>query len=93
MLHITERMLAEKWLVFRILQPSGQLVEGVSEPNISQQLAVDTPRWCACRICVCLSPEDMVFAQYREQGVLLWRGSLQAIDQCFGNSSDLGKGL
>lgn len=41
-----------------------------------------------------LQPEDTVFAQYREQGVLLWRGfSLQqAADQCFSNEGDLGKG-
>lgn len=36
----------------------------------------------------------MVFAQYREQGVLLWRGFTlqQAADQCFSNESDRGKG-
>ena len=36
----------------------------------------------------------MVFAQYREVGVLLWRGFTlqQAADQCFSNESDLGKG-
>jgi 2-oxoisovalerate dehydrogenase E1 component alpha subunit len=41
-----------------------------------------------------LSKEDMIFAQYREAGVLLWRGfTLQeAADQCFSNESDLGKG-
>jgi 2-oxoisovalerate dehydrogenase E1 component alpha subunit len=41
-----------------------------------------------------LSPEDMVFAQYREAGVLFWRGFSiqQAADQCFSNEKDLGKG-
>lgn len=36
----------------------------------------------------------MVFAQYREQGVLLWRGFTlqQAADQCFSNIDDRGKG-
>lgn len=36
----------------------------------------------------------MVFAQYREQGVLLWRGFTlqQAINQCYGNAGDAGKG-
>lgn len=36
----------------------------------------------------------MVFAQYREQGILLWRGFTvqQAADQCFSNEADLGKG-
>lgn len=37
---------------------------------------------------------DEVFAQYREQGVLMWRGfTLQNFaDQLFGNSGDMGKG-
>jgi len=41
-----------------------------------------------------LEPQDVVLAQYREVGVLLYRGfSLQqAADQCFSNESDLGKG-
>eukprot|EP01104_Vermistella_antarctica_P001336 TRINITY_DN11389_c0_g1_i1.p1 TRINITY_DN11389_c0_g1~~TRINITY_DN11389_c0_g1_i1.p1 ORF type:complete len:473 (-),score=130.54 TRINITY_DN11389_c0_g1_i1:34-1386(-) len=41
-----------------------------------------------------LEPEDEVFAQYREAGVLLHRGfTLQQIcDQCFSNSGDPAKG-
>ena len=41
-----------------------------------------------------LSPKDMAFAQYREQGVLLWRGFTieDATNQCFSNAADLGKG-
>ncbi|PKA57134.1 2-oxoisovalerate dehydrogenase subunit alpha 2, mitochondrial [Apostasia shenzhenica] len=41
-----------------------------------------------------LSNEDLVFPQYREPGVLLWRGfTLQEIaNQCFGNKEDYGKG-
>jgi len=41
-----------------------------------------------------LKPSDEVFAQYREQGVLMWRGfGLQRFaDQLFGNADDLGKG-
>lgn len=41
-----------------------------------------------------LSPSDTIFAQYREVGVLLWRGfSVQeAADQCFSNEADRGKG-
>eukprot|EP01035_Chromulina_nebulosa_P017147 gene17147-22661_t len=41
-----------------------------------------------------LSYSDMVLAQYREVGLLLWRGfSLQDVaDQCFSNIADLGKG-
>lgn len=41
-----------------------------------------------------LKPQDVIFAQYREVGALLWRGFTvqQCADQCFSNSADLGKG-
>lgn len=41
-----------------------------------------------------LKPEDTIFAQYREAGVLMWRGfpMQQMADQCFSNCDDLGKG-
>jgi TPP-dependent pyruvate/acetoin dehydrogenase alpha subunit len=37
---------------------------------------------------------DPVFAQYREQGLLMWRGFTldQFCNQCFSNKADLGKG-
>lgn len=40
-----------------------------------------------------LSNKDLVYAQYRESGVLLWRGFTisQFIDQCYGNEADEGK--
>lgn len=41
-----------------------------------------------------LEPTDMVYAQYREVGVLIWRGFSvdQVMDQCFGTRLDTGKG-
>uniref|UniRef100_A0A2N9J810 3-methyl-2-oxobutanoate dehydrogenase (2-methylpropanoyl-transferring) n=1 Tax=Fagus sylvatica TaxID=28930 RepID=A0A2N9J810_FAGSY len=41
-----------------------------------------------------LTVDDHVFPQYREPGVLLWRGfTLQEFaNQCFGNKADYGKG-
>ena len=41
-----------------------------------------------------LTLDDVIFAQYRETGVLMWRGFTmnQFADQCFSNSGDLGKG-
>ncbi|KAL3721428.1 hypothetical protein ACJRO7_033858 [Eucalyptus globulus] len=41
-----------------------------------------------------LTFDDLVFPQYREPGVLLWRGfTLQEFaNQCFGNRDDYGKG-
>ncbi|CAG9863794.1 unnamed protein product [Phyllotreta striolata] len=41
-----------------------------------------------------LSPADVVYGQYREVGVLMWRGFTfqQFVDQCYGNKDDPGKG-
>lgn len=41
-----------------------------------------------------LRSDDIVYGQYREAGVLLWRGFTfqQLMDQCYGNVDDLGKG-
>eukprot|EP00004_Rigifila_ramosa_P019377 TRINITY_DN4905_c3_g1_i2.p1 TRINITY_DN4905_c3_g1~~TRINITY_DN4905_c3_g1_i2.p1 ORF type:complete len:433 (+),score=95.76 TRINITY_DN4905_c3_g1_i2:97-1299(+) len=41
-----------------------------------------------------LHPDDMVWAQYREVGVLMWRGFTYTdiMNQCYGNHYDLGKG-
>jgi hypothetical protein len=41
-----------------------------------------------------LDPEDEIFAQYRELGVLMWRGFTveQVCNQCFSNELDNGKG-
>lgn len=41
-----------------------------------------------------LQREDTVLAQYREAGLLMWRGFTleQFTNQCFSNDSDLGKG-
>lgn len=41
-----------------------------------------------------LKPEDLVYTQYREQGVHYWRGYNidQIINQCIGNTNDAAKG-
>lgn len=41
-----------------------------------------------------LHRDDLVYGQYREAGVLVWRGFTieQFIDQCYGNVGDEGKG-
>uniref|UniRef100_A0A0K0DYT9 2-oxoisovalerate dehydrogenase subunit alpha n=1 Tax=Strongyloides stercoralis TaxID=6248 RepID=A0A0K0DYT9_STRER len=41
-----------------------------------------------------LQPEDLVYGQYRETGVLLYRGFSvqQCMHQCYGNEKDIGKG-
>lgn len=41
-----------------------------------------------------LSNDDLIYGQYREAGILVWRGFTIAdfIDQCYGNDDDLSKG-
>ncbi|XP_008556945.1 2-oxoisovalerate dehydrogenase subunit alpha, mitochondrial [Microplitis demolitor] len=41
-----------------------------------------------------LSPNDVIYGQYREAGVLMWRGYQfnQFLNQCYGNCNDSGKG-
>ena len=41
-----------------------------------------------------LDPQDVVLAQYREAGILMWRGFTldQFTNQCFSNDRDLGRG-
>lgn len=41
-----------------------------------------------------LENEDLIYGQYREAGVLVWRGFTinQFVDQCYGNCDDEGKG-
>ncbi|CAH8829236.1 unnamed protein product, partial [Trichobilharzia szidati] len=41
-----------------------------------------------------LKPEDFIYAQYREAGVLLWRGQKleNLMDQCYSNVGDRNKG-
>ena len=41
-----------------------------------------------------LEMRDLVYTQYREQGVHFWRGYTieQIVNQCIGNRADTGKG-
>lgn len=41
-----------------------------------------------------LDPQDLIYGQYREAGVLMWRGFTldQFVNQCYGNKNDVGKG-
>ena len=41
-----------------------------------------------------LKSQDVVLAQYREAGILMWRGFTleQFTNQCFSNDLDLGRG-
>ena len=41
-----------------------------------------------------LEQQDMLFPQYREQGLFMWRGLTleEMVNQCIGNSADKAKG-
>ena len=111
--------------VFRVLSPSGKLLEGAPDPKLSKETAVEMYKMMLKiqalddifynaqrqgRISFymqnsgeesihigsasALKLDDMILAQYREVGVLLWRGFTlqQCADQCFSNEKDLGKG-
>ncbi|XP_013110905.1 2-oxoisovalerate dehydrogenase subunit alpha, mitochondrial [Stomoxys calcitrans] len=41
-----------------------------------------------------LEMRDLIYGQYREAGVLVWRGFTieQFVDQCYGNDADIGRG-
>jgi 2-oxoisovalerate dehydrogenase E1 component alpha subunit len=114
-----------KWPVFRVLDPSGNIIEGAEAPDTDPQTLVkmyefmgrirqfDDIMYNAQRqgrisfymqhlgeegsligSAASLKPQDLVLAQYREAGVLFWRGFTmqQAADQCFSNIADKGKG-
>lgn len=42
-----------------------------------------------------LEMRDIIYGQYREAGVLVWRGFRidQFVDQCYGNDDDIGRGI
>lgn len=124
-LNIVDTAENDKWPAYRILNPTGELVEGVPEPAIDAATANHYYKMM-CKIqafddvfynaqrqgrvsfymqnigeeaiqvgsASALDPNDMVFAQYREMGVLMYRGfSFQQLaDQNFSNESDTGKG-
>jgi len=123
--NIVDALDIPKWNVFRILDPSGSIIEGAEPPDTDPQTLVkmyeymgkirefDDIMYNAQRqgrisfymqhlgeegsligSAASLKPQDLVLAQYREAGVLFWRGftTQQAADQCFSNIADMGKG-
>ncbi|KAK1300549.1 hypothetical protein QJS10_CPB13g01010 [Acorus calamus] len=115
----------ERISCYRVLDDSGQLIDGSTFKDISKELAIkmysqmvtlqvmDTIFYEAQRqgrisfyltsigeeainiaSAAALTGDDIVFPQYREPGILLWRGfTLQEFaNQCFGNKADYGKG-
>eukprot|EP00898_Chlorokybus_atmophyticus_P003796 jgi/Chlat1/4417/Chrsp29S04624 len=72
----------------------GIFYEAQRQGRFSFYLTADGEEAASVASAAALSPDDVVLAQYRETGVLLWRGFTlqQCADQCFGNSRDPSKG-
>jgi len=70
------------------------LHESQRQGRISFYMTNNGEEGCQMGSAAALDPEDLVYAQYREAGVLLWRDfPLQRfMDQCYGNKDDRGKG-
>uniref|UniRef100_A0A7N0TUK6 3-methyl-2-oxobutanoate dehydrogenase (2-methylpropanoyl-transferring) n=1 Tax=Kalanchoe fedtschenkoi TaxID=63787 RepID=A0A7N0TUK6_KALFE len=62
--------------------------------RISFYLTSDGEEAISVASAAALKPQDVVLPQYREPGILLWRGfTVQDFaNQCFGNKADYGKG-
>lgn len=126
-LNLVDTRLLDKWPVFRIINPSGNVVDGaesfmnMADKEFSRKIygmlvriqVLDEIFYNAQRqgrisfylqctgeegihigSAAAVTLEDVCLAQYREVGILLWRGfTLQQIaDQCFSNEADPGKG-
>lgn len=78
-----------RWSVFDQVMNEAQ-----RQGRISFYLTSDGEEAISFGSAAALQPNDMVFAQYREGGVLNWRGyPMQSmVDQCFANARDKGKG-
>lgn len=70
------------------------LYESQRQGRISFYMTNTGEEACQVGSVAALDPEDLIYAQYREAGVLMWRGfSLKSfMNQCYGNANDNGKG-
>jgi len=84
--------LYEKMVQLQVMD--GVLYEAQRQGRISFYMQTNGEEGVNIGSAAALKPEDTIFAQYREAGVLLWRGfTLQNFaDQCFSNVDDPGKG-
>ena len=78
-----------RWSVFDQIMNDAQ-----RQGRISFYMTSDGEEAISFGSAAALKSTDMVFAQYREGGVLNWRGyPMQSmVDQCFANARDRGKG-
>lgn len=81
-------------LMVRLRQMDSILLSAQRQGRISFYLTCTGEEAIHMGAASALDLKDQVFTQYREQGVIMWRGfSLeQFTNQCFSNDLDLGKG-
>lgn len=70
------------------------LYESQRQGRISFYMTNYGEEGCQIGSAAALGKEDLIFAQYREAGVLMWRGYTldDFLNQCYGNVADKGKG-
>ncbi|KAJ9166732.1 hypothetical protein P3X46_021439 [Hevea brasiliensis] len=82
---------------YRLLDDNGELIESSDfdqrQGRISFHLASAGEEAINIASAAALGADDVVLTQYREPGVLLWRGFTleEFANQCFGNKADYGK--
>eukprot|EP00252_Welwitschia_mirabilis_P006317 TRINITY_DN1716_c0_g1_i1.p1 TRINITY_DN1716_c0_g1~~TRINITY_DN1716_c0_g1_i1.p1 ORF type:complete len:506 (-),score=84.70 TRINITY_DN1716_c0_g1_i1:401-1864(-) len=70
------------------------LFEAQRQGRISFYMACNGEEAINVASAAALTLDDVIFPQYREQGVLMWRGFTlrEFVNQCYGNSAGHGKG-
>uniref|UniRef100_A0AC35THW8 2-oxoisovalerate dehydrogenase subunit alpha n=1 Tax=Rhabditophanes sp. KR3021 TaxID=114890 RepID=A0AC35THW8_9BILA len=70
------------------------LYDSQRQGRISFYMTNSGEEGCHVGSAAALNPSDLVYAQYRETGVLMYRGFplSSMMNQCYGNEKDLGKG-
>eukprot|EP00795_Rhopilema_esculentum_P003045 gene3045-1323_t len=82
--------------VYRVSSPDGRLINPDEDPKgrISFYMTCYGEEATHFGSASAISDDDLIFGQYREQGVLLWRGFTldDIMNQCYGNELDVGRG-
>lgn len=69
------------------------LFESQRQGRISFYMTSFGEEACVTGSAAALQPDDLIYGQYREAGVIMWRGFTieQMINQCYGNLKDAGE--
>jgi 2-oxoisovalerate dehydrogenase E1 component alpha subunit len=81
-------------LMLRLREMDDMLLQAQRQGRISFYMTCRGEEAIHMGAAAALDSQDPILAQYREQGLLMWRGFTldQFTNQCFSNAADLGKG-